>query len=346
MRGHRVDVITRWEILAYSSRLPPGRGYVLRLHDESGRIGLGEARALDGFASGPTTLESFLSRPDAVAALLDNPEADSNVPIEAVFAAETALADLAAQTQGVSLVEHLGCACPRALSNSLLVGNRGEALQLLSEGHRNFKLKAQGAAKDTMDLLCLLFDASDGTTNIRIDANGTWDRATAENFLNQAPRGSVSFIEQPFPPGDLDSCLWLRDLLPVPIALDEGVVSVEDVAAAARRGAAQVIVIKPMYRGLHGALRLAAAAADHSLGVCVTHAMDGTVGRLATMHVAAAADSMCPNSEWPHGLFAPDLTVLADEPMLQPDRLLMPAGNGIACHGLRSDQLERVCAAP
>ena len=339
-------MITRWEILAYSSRPPPGRGYVLRLHDESGRIGLGEARALDGFASGPTTLESFLSRPDEVAALLNNPEADANAPIEAVFAAETALADLAAQAQNVTLVEHLGYVLPPTLSNSLLVGNHVAAMQLLDEGHRNFKLKAQGAAQDTMELLRLLFDASDGATNIRIDANGTWDRATAEKFLNEAPRGSVSFIEQPFPPGDLDSCLWLRDRQPVPIALDEGAVSAEDVDLAARCGAAQVIVVKPMYRGLHGALRLAAAAAEHGLGVCVTHAMDGTVGRLATTHVAAAVDSMCPDSEWPHGLFAPDLTVLADEPMLQPDRLLMPAGNGIGCHGLRSDQLEPVCAAP
>jgi L-alanine-DL-glutamate epimerase-like enolase superfamily enzyme len=339
-------VIARWEILAYSSRLPIGRGYILRLHDEIGRIGLGEARALDGFASGPAALETFLSRPDAIDSLLRKPEADSNAPIEAVFAAETALADLAAQTQGISLVEQLGYACPQALSNSLLVGNRGEALQLLSEGHRNFKLKAQGAAQEAMDLLRLLFDASDGATSIRIDANGTWDRPTAQNFLSQAPQGSVSFIEQPFPPGDLDSCLWLRDRLPVPIALDEGVVSAEDVAAAARRGAAQVLVIKPMYRGLHGALRMAAVAAEHGLGVCVTHAMDGTVGRLATMHVAAAVDSMCPDSAWPHGLFAPGLTVLADEPILQPDRLQMPSGHGIACRGLRQEELEPVCAAP
>ena len=339
-------MITRWEVLAYSARLPAGRGFVLRLHDEAGHVGLGEARALEGFGSGPAVLQEFLSRPDAVQSLLDHREADPGAPVEALFAAETALADLEARRRDMSLVEYLGFARPQALSNSLLVADENEALQLLGDGHHNFKLKAQGPAIDAMGLLQCLFDTSDGSTSIRIDANGSWDRDTALGFLRQAPEGSICFVEQPFPPGDLDSCVWLRDRVNVPVALDEGAVSAEAVGEAARVGAAQLIVIKPMYRGLHGALQLAAAAAEYGIGACVTHAMDGTVGRLATMHVAAAVDAMCPDSPWPHGLHAPGLTHLADEPVLQPDRLLMPAGNGLGCLGLREDDLESICAGP
>lgn len=339
-------MITRWEILAYSASLPPGRGYVLRLHDDSGLVGLGEARALEGFGSGPNALEAFVSRPSAVQSLLERLEDDPAAPAEALFAAETAIADLAAQNQGMSLVQQLGSARPDALRNSLLVNDLVETMRLFGEGHRNFKLKAKGAANDTLDLLSRLYEASEGTTSIRVDANGSWDRNTALNFLHKAPQGSICFVEQPFPPGDLDSCLWLRDQLQIPIALDEGAVSVQDVSAAARRGAAQLLVIKPMYRGLQGTLQLAAAAVEHGLGVCVTHAMDGTVGRLAAMHVAAAVDAMGLDATWPHGLYAPGLTCLADEPVLQSDRLLMPAGHGLGCHGLRLDQLEPVCAGP
>jgi o-succinylbenzoate synthase len=347
-------VITRWEVLAYSARLPPGRGYLLRLHDESGRVGLGEARALEGFGSGPAALEAFVSRPEAIQSLLDRlaadpmgaPEWATSAPVEALFAAETALSDLAAQDQGMSLVQQLGFAAPQALCNSLLVGHEADALRLLREGHRNFKLKARGPASEAMALLCCLFDAGEGTTSIRVDANGSWDRDSARAFLRQAPQGSISFVEQPFPSGDLDSCLWLRDRLPIPIALDEGAVSAEAVGEAARRGAAQLLVIKPMYRGLQGALRLAAAAAEHSLGACVTHAMDSTVGRLAAMHVAATVDAMCPDATWPHGLYAPGLTCLADEPALQPDHLLMPGGHGLGCRGLRLNELQPVCEGP
>jgi L-alanine-DL-glutamate epimerase-like enolase superfamily enzyme len=347
-------VIKRWEVLAYSARIPPGRGYLLRLHDDSGRVGLGEARALEGFGSGPAALEAFISRPETVQSLLDRlaaepmraPEWATTAPVEALFAAETALSDLAAQDQGMSLVQQLGFALPEALCNSLLVSDEADALRLLREGHRNFKLKAQGVASEAMALLCCLFDAGEGTTRIRVDANGSWDRDTARAFLQQAPQGSISFVEQPFPPGDLDSCLWLRDRVTIPIALDEGAVSAEAVSEAARRGAAQLLVIKPMYHGLQGALRLAAAAAEHSLGVCVTHAMDSTVGRLATMHVAAAVGAMCPDATWPHGLYAPGLTCLADEPALQPDCLLMPTGHGLGCRGLRLNELEPVCEGP
>lgn len=339
-------MITRWEVLAYSARLPAGRGFVLRLHDESGHVGLGEARALEGFGSGPNALQAFLSRADAVQSLLDRHEAEPGVPVEAIFAAEIAFADLEAQHHELSLVASLGFASPDALHNSLLVTDETEALRLLSDSHLNFKLKAQGPARKAAELLQRLFDASAGTTNIRVDANGSWDRDTALSFLRQAPQGSISFVEQPFPVGDLDSCLWLRDRVNIPIAFDEGAESPEAVGEAAHRGAAQLIVIKPMHRGLQGALQLAATAAEHGIGACVTHAMDGTVGRLATMHVAAAVDAICPDSQWPHGLYAPGLTRLADEPELQPDRLLMPAGHGLGCRGLREDNLELVCAGP
>ncbi len=339
-------MITRWEALAYPARLPDGRGFVLRLHDEEGRVGLGEARTLEGFGSGPAALDAFVSQPGAIQSLLDQHNSASTAPLEAVFAVESAIADLAAQSRGLSLVEQLGFARPEALQNSLLVSTESEAMQLLRDGHRNFKLKAQGAAPDCLDLLQGLFAASEGTTRIRVDANGSWDRDTALSFLKRAPRNSISFVEQPFPVGDLDSCLWLRDRQPVTIALDEGVESPGDVVEAARCGAVTLVIIKPMYRGLQGGLRIAAAAADNGLGACVTHAMDGTVGRLATIHVAAAVDAMYSHSEWPHGLFAPGLSQLADEPELQPDRLLMPAGHGLGCHSLREDLLEPICTGP
>ena len=338
-------MIARWEVLAYSARLPTGRGYLLRIHDDAGRVGLGEARALPGFGSGPAALEATVSNRAAIEALLRQPESGPTTSIEARFAVETAVTDLAAQRRGVTLVEQLGFSLPDGLSNSLLVDDRTDAIRLLGDGHRNFKLKAQGAAPETLSLLQCLHDVSEGQANIRIDANGSWDRNTALTFLRQAPAGSISFVEQPFPSGDLDSCVWLREQVAVPVALDEGIVSGEDVAEAARVGAASLVVIKPMYRGLRGALKLASKAASCGLGACVTHAMDGTVGRLAAMHVAAAVDAIFAGCRWPHGLYAPGLTCLADEPELQPDRLLIPGGHGLGCHGLREDELELVCSS-
>jgi L-alanine-DL-glutamate epimerase-like enolase superfamily enzyme len=322
------------------------------LRDDAGRHGLGEARALKGFGSSPDRLDAFLADPAAIQRLLDvlqdegrASHAPGDVPVEALFAAETALSDVAAQCEGRPLVEYLGFARTDALSNSTLVTSESEALPLLDAGHRNFKLKARGVDEACLALASRLVDASNGEARLRIDANGSWDRGSARDFLARAPRDALVFIEQPFPIGDLESCAWLQEYADIPVALDEGAESPGAVAAAARAGAARLVIVKPMYRGLRGALQLAAAAAEHGLGACVTHAMDGTVGRVATMHVAAAVDEICRGPTWPHGLYAPGLTSLADEPLLKPDSLSLPDGAGLGCSGLRDADLALVSAS-
>lgn len=336
-------MITRWEVLAYVAGRPAGRGFVLRLHDAQGRTGLGEARGLEGFGSSPDQLQAFLADRDAVAQLLDDPHDDA--PVEALFAAETALSDLAAQRQEKPLVEYLGFATIDVLSNSMLVASESEGLRLVSEGHRNLKVKARGVDRDCLAIVRRLMDESEGEVRVRIDANGSWSRDDARDFLLQVPKDAIAFLEQPFPIGDLDSCAWLQDYADIPVALDEGADSEETIYTAARAGAARLVVIKPMYRGLHGALRLAAAAADCGIGASVTHAMDATVGRIATMHVAAAVDTLCGTNAWPHGLYAPGLTALADEPELRPDALLLPNGAGLGCSNLREESLQLVSAS-
>ena len=342
----------RWEVLAYTAARPPGHGFILRLHDDEGRTGLGEARALEGFGSSPTRLDAFLADRAAVERLLDTLQDDGsasdtlgNVPVEALFAAETALSDLAAQRESQPLVEYLGFAATDGLSNSTLITNEAEAIPLLAAGHRNFKLKARGVDENCLSLASRLVDASNGEANLRIDANGSWDRDNASDFLAGAPRDAIVFVEQPFPVGDLDSCAWLQEYSGLPVALDEGAGSLDAIADAARAGAARLVIIKPMYRGLHGALQLAEAASEHGLGACVTHAMDATVGRVATMHVAAAVDDICRDATWPHGLYAPGLTVLAGEPALEPDRLLLPRGVGLGCGDLRDANMNFVSAS-
>lgn len=345
-------MITRWEVLAYTAERPPGHGFVLRLRDNDGRTGLGEARALEGFGSSPRRLDAFVADRTEVQRLLDALQAEgtenvapADVPVEALFAAETALSDLAAQRDGKPLVEHLGFTGTDTISNSALVAAEPEALALLAVGHRNFKLKASGVDRDCLALAMRLVEESDGEVRLRIDANGSWDRDTAREFLGNAPRDAIACLEQPFPFGDLAACAWLQEYAGIPVALDEGADSIEAIMAAALAGAAQLVVIKPMYRGLQGALQLAAAASQCGLGACVTHAMDGTVGRLATMHLAAAVDEICRGATWPHGLFAPGLTRLAEEPAFESDRLFLPRGTGLGCGELLERKLKLVSAS-
>jgi hypothetical protein len=102
-----------------------------------------------------------------------------------------------------------------------------------------------------------------------------------------------------------------------------------------------VIVIKPMFRGLLASLDLARAATSQGLEVCFTHSMDGTIGRLVAMHLAAAL-----GADRPQGLYAPGLPQLAAEPELGPDTIFMPRGPGLGWRELREDALTPWTSSP
>ena len=333
-------MIVRWELLRYFAGHPASEGYVLSLEDEAGNTGLGEARAIAGFGSGPRALNAFLANPENVTALLrslqqDSPGTRDPVPTEALFAAETAIHDLASRSVGQDLTSWLGYSPRTYLANSLLVSDEQQARQLAEQGHRNFKLKARGESTQWLSLFQVLRTVTGGLARIRVDANQGWNLETARRMLEQVQLENLAFVEQPFPVGDLNSCLDLKRTLGVSIAIDEGADSREAIEEIADLKAADLVVIKPMFRGLAGAMELAATANNHSLGVSITHAMDGTIGRLAAMHVAATL-----GEDWPHGLYAPGLPRLATEPRLEVDRLVMPAGPGLGWGELDEGVLE------
>jgi len=341
-------VIARWELLRYLAGHPQHQGFVLRLMDDEGHIGLGEARTIEGYGSGQAILNAFLSdhlRMDGLLHMLQGDlaqsghiqplPADNSVPVEALFAAESALYDLSSRRAGQDLTSWLGYPRRESLANSILVVDEAQARRMAGAGNRNFKLKADGESADWLLLFHTLVEATDGQARIRLDANGSWNRGIALELLGQVPLENLDYLEQPFPVGDLGNCQRLRNRLGVIIGIDEGVKSAQTIEDIVRLEAADLIVIKPMFRGLVGALDLASTATSLGLGVCVTHSMDGTLGRLAAMHVAAAV-----GGDRPQGLYAPGLPRLAREPELGPDQIMLPAEPGLGWTDLREEILK------
>ena len=341
-------MIARWELLRYLAGHPAHEGFVLRLLDDEGQVGLGEARTIDGYGSGQAILNAFLSdrvRMDGLLHTLQNDMAqsgriqplpkDNSVPVEALFAAETALYDLASRRAGKDLTSWLGYPRRESLANSILVTNEAQARRAAEAGNRNFKLKASGESAEWLLLFHTLLKATDGQARIRVDANGSWNPGIARGLLGQVPLTNLDYLEQPFPVGDLGNCRRLKDRLGVNIGIDEGVKSAQTIEDIAKLDAADLIVLKPMFRGLVGALDLARTAIELGLGVCVTHSMDGTLGRLAAMHVAAAV-----GGDRPHGLYAPGLPRLAREPELKPDEIKMLDKPGLGWTDLREEILK------
>lgn len=123
---------------------------------------------------------------------------------------------------------------------------------------------------------------------LRADANGAWDAATARRVLSTFATHDVAFVEQPLPAADLDGHADLRGAVDVDVALDEGLLE-HDVDTVLEAGAADLLVCKPMaLGGVDLAREVALRARDAGVEPVVTTTIDGAVARAAAVHLAAS----------------------------------------------------------
>lgn len=173
------------------------------------------------------------------------------------------------------------------------------ALGLIAEkadmGFRFFKWKV--GVGDLGDELALLDDVCaalpDGA-KLRLDANGAWDRRQAERWLERSSERPVEFVEQPCLAAEAESAtvrgrmvdllLGLAHDFPTPIALDESLVSENDVERWIGAGWPGIYVVKPVLLGdvTNAMARLSQAKAD----VVFSSALETAVGARAALRVA------------------------------------------------------------
>ncbi len=287
-------------------------GLRLFLRDAEGGFGLGEVTPLPDF--GTETLEAAVRALDALR-LGAVPEGVEGVeeafsPFPDAPAAragvEMALLDLLARRRGVPLARLLGASAVHAVEvNALLRGEAPlevaqEAKAAVAAGFRTLKLKV-GSATEALDTARLraVREAVGAAVRLRVDANGAWSEAEARVRLAPLLALGLEYAEQPVSPANIPALRRLRALLP--IAADEalGTPGAAEALLEAEGGpAADLLVLKlPVLGGVLPALRLAARARSRGVGVVVTSAMDGAVGRAAGAHLALVV-----GGPWAHGL--------------------------------------------
>jgi O-succinylbenzoate synthase len=226
-------------------------GVIVRLEDENGRVGFGEAAPIPWF--GTETVEEIVAACGSLGERVDERRLD-DLPV-ALRCLKNAL--VAARTESVTPQNP----APRQVAALLPAGTPAlPALRgRLEAGFRVFKWKV--GVGDVADELAILDDLCGELPSggrLRLDANGAWDRRTAERWLARCAERPVEFVEQPcFAPGTgasqgaalrqrvEDLLMGLAGDFPTPIALDESVVADGDVDRWLGRGWPGVIVLKP-----------------------------------------------------------------------------------------------------
>lgn len=263
-------------------------GLLLRLEDEAGRVGFGEAAPIAWF--GTETIEEVeeicrgLGEQVSAVTLAAVPERCACLR----FALASAL-EFSAGTD----IEN-----KKALPMAALLPAGRTALEVVAPkaeaGFRTFKWKV--GVGDIADELALLDDLiaelPDGA-KLRLDANGAWDRRKAERWLERCAERPVEFVEQPCLPEDSSDASRTDDLLlglandfPTPIALDESVVSAGDVARWLDRGWPGVFVVKPALLG--NATTILTRLEKAKAPVVFSSALETAVGAKAALQLAFA----------------------------------------------------------
>jgi O-succinylbenzoate synthase len=173
---------------------------------------------------------------------------------------------------------------------------REQIRQKLAAGYSCLKLKI--GSLDFATELALLAEiraaASPTELTLRVDANGAFAPADAAHKLAQLAAFGVHSIEQPIAAGQLAEMAALCRNTPIPIALDEELIGVEDPTRQAllldeMRPA--YIVLKPTLLGGHAATRRWIALAEaRGIGWWITSALESNVGLNAVAQLTGEYD--------------------------------------------------------
>lgn len=252
-------------------------GIIVRLEDESGRVGFGEIAPIPWFGTetlaeaeevcrkfGDRVTDEMLDQVSgrmgavrfALAAARSRPGAERTarrVPLTALLpAGKAALAELPAR---------------------------------LEAGWLSFKWKVGvESPEEEIGLLDDLLGALPAYAKLRLDANGAWNRRTAERWLTRCADRPVEFVEQPVAPDDEAALHGLAEDFPVKLALDESVAQLDEARRWQAEGWPGVFVIKP---AIAGPLEdIAAWVVANGADVVLSSAIETALGRAAILQFA------------------------------------------------------------
>ncbi|MHC5745693.1 MAG: o-succinylbenzoate synthase [Nostoc sp.] len=274
-------------------------GIILRLTDESGKVGWGEIAPISWFGS--ETLEQALDfcrqLPEEI-----TDEIIFSIPDElpaCQFGFESAW-EWGSGKWGNEFfsMPNAPCPMPNAQSFSALLPSGEAALNqwetLWQQGYRTFKWKiAVNAIADELEIFESLIHTLPASTKLRLDANGglsykeanLWLRTCDNLKANAELPIEIEFIEQPLPVEQFQQMLELSTSYETAIALDESVATLGQLAACHQQGWRGIFVIKP---GIVGSpSRLRKFCHQHQIDTVFSSVFETAIARLAALQLAA-----------------------------------------------------------
>ncbi|WP_414583670.1 o-succinylbenzoate synthase [Scytonema sp. PCC 10023] len=286
-------------------------GIILRLTDETGKIGWGEIAPISWFGSETLeqalefchelpeeiTEETILSIPDKLPACQFGFESawETNRRGGHFRAEVPSVEESVRSAEGAEQEENLSI---HNLSYSGLMPAGEAALEawekLWKEGYRTFKWKmGVYPIVQELEIFERLAQTLPASAKLRLDANGglsyeeanLWLRTCDNIKANDELSLEIEFIEQPLSVAQFETMLELSHCYQTAIALDESVATLNQLARCFKQGWRGIFVIKP---GIVGSpSRLRQFCQQHKIDAVFSSVFETAIGRQAALQLAA-----------------------------------------------------------
>lgn len=291
---------------------------VLRVEDTAGNVGYGEGLPRP-YVSGETVdsmiayLETLLwpavagrelpaiaSEADLAALdafIPDFAQSEIVAPNAARAAMELAILDCALKAQGRSLGALLPPRRPKVTYSGVITSGSVEkavqhARQMKLVGLRAIKIKV--GLDDDVARVKAIREVVGPDASLRLDANGAWGTVDeAVSALEAFAPHAIASVEQPLPRGPVEAYRALKDRSPIPVMVDESLVTLADADALIAAGAVDYFNVRiskcgGIYRSLEMARRAHAAGIRLQVGSQVGEtALLSAAGRHLAAHLEA-----------------------------------------------------------
>ncbi len=295
---------------------PIGRYVLVRMVDDAGRVGWGEAPALKDwggefgryFGESPATVRVVIDRYLAPAVTGADPGniVDLHMRMDAVIkgypyakcAVELAAYDLAARRAGLPVHALLGGHARTRIPVTHSIGLIGfaeaeaETAKVAAEGIKTIKIKVGVDPKRDVEMVRLIRNAVGPDVELCVDANeGYKTPGEAIRCIRQMEQYGLKYAEQPVM--GIARMAEVAHAIDTPVMADESAWNAHDVTEIVERRAAEIVSIyttKP--GGLYRAMEVAAVCRAAGIVCNVNGSVETGIGNLANVQLAAAAQAV------------------------------------------------------
>ncbi len=289
-------------------------GIIVQVTTRQGITGIGEIAPLPAFGGGSladaaTLLPALIARlhhkslHEALDLLLtERKEATKAAP--ALCGLEIALLDVLGKVEGCGVCTLLSPAgsAPRAtVPVNAVVGARATkaAVAIVRDARKSgfgcVKLKVGWgvSVREEVERVAAVRAAIGPAMHLRLDANEAWNLEEAIAVLSQCVPYDIQYVEQPLKAQDLAGMRTLRQAIPIPIAADEALRSLESAQRVLDNEAADILVIKPQLAGgLRVGQQIIQAATERGVRSVITSTIEAGIGLAAALHLVAASPAV------------------------------------------------------